>query len=389
MEIPFEKKMRGKALFVRRARFSHINETLLAALRRMRPDIDFDDLDIDDLIPKYGLAFQRCILGTVAEYGLKSLRSRDQLRFCYLRSSAFYRTAQRLIRARSAATDYLFTVQTQSVFNAANRPVPNLVYTDHASLGRDGSAWDEGLGAPSPAWLELEAEIYRDAAHVFTFGSRVRSVLVQRYGLDDSKVSRCGTGANVVPDTPPDFNLARYARRNILFAGIEWERKGGPDLVAAFRKLRVRLPDASLTIVGCTPADAVGVPGCETLGRISRTELARLYQASSCFSVPSRHEPFGNVFVEAGHFGLPVVATTVGEIGDVVRDGENGFRVAPSDPDALADALWRVLHDPVTARRMGQAGNRLTAEYTWDMVASRILAHAPLAPLDSRAGLQP
>ncbi|MGL4236856.1 glycosyltransferase family 4 protein [Tabrizicola sp.] len=373
-----EGQVRGRALFVRRARFSHVNQSLLAALRRQRPDIVFDDLDVDTLLPPRSLAFQTCILRALAEYGPGTLRNRNLLRFRVLRSRAYYHATRRLIREKSTVGGYLFTVQTQSLFNAANGLVPNLIYTDHASLARESSDWDEGLGDPSPAWLALEAAIYRDAAHVFTFGSRVRQVLVDRYGLPEGRATCAGTGANVMPDAPPDLSPARYERRNILFAGIEWERKGGPDLLAAFKALQTRLPDATLTIVGCTPPEAQGVPGCDVLGRVSLPELARLYLAASCLSVPSRHEPFGNVFVEAGHFGLPVVATRVGEIGDVVHDGKNGFRVPPSDPPALAQALWQVLHDPEAASRMAAEGIRITADYTWDTVAARMLAHAPL-----------
>ncbi len=369
-----------RALFVRRARFSHVNQSLLAALRRQCPQVAFDDLDLDRLLPFRSLAFQRCVLGAVSEYGLGSLRNRDLLRYRVLRSRAFHRIAGQLIRTRLASGDYAFTVQTQSLFNAADGRVPNLIYTDHAALAREAGPWDEGLGDPSPAWLDLETRTYQDAAHVFTFGNRVRQVLVERYGIAPDRVSCAGTGANVVPDSPPELEPARYARQNILFAGIEWERKGGPDLLAAFRLLQDRLPEATLTIVGCTPTEAYDVPGCSVLGRVSLAELARLYQSASCFCVPSRHEPFGNVFVEAGHFGLPVVATRVGEIGDVVRDGVNGFRVPPSDPAALSQALWKVLHDPASAGRMGAAGIVATRNYTWDMVATRILAKAPTHP---------
>lgn len=377
MTLP-EGRAKGRALFVRRAKFSHVNQSLLSALRRQRPDIQFDDVDLDDLIPAKSPAFLGCIMGAVAEYGPSCLRNRNRLRFSVLRSRAYYRLSQRLIRERSLSGDYLFTVQTQSLFNAANGRVPNLIYTDHAALAREASQWDEGLGEPSPAWLELEAEIYADAAHVFTFGNRVRRVLIERYGMPEERVTCAGTGANVMPDTPPDLSPARYAGRSILFAGIEWERKGGPDLLAAFRILRSRLPDATLTVLGCSPPEAQGIPGCRALGRLPLPDLARHYRDASCFCVPSRHEPFGNVFVEAGHFGLPVVATRVGEIGDVVHDGRNGYRVPPGDPTALADALWQVLHDPKAASRMGQAGTVITADYTWDKVAEKMLAQAPL-----------
>lgn len=363
----------GRVLFVRLGSFSHVNASLLAALRRARPDLVFEDFDLRAAMPGNSLAFRKCVLGGIAEYGPGSLRSRSRLRFCVMRSAAYFNTARRLILQRAAKADYAFTVQTQTLFNAATGRCPNLIYTDHASRAREASGWDEGLGEPSARWLALESGIYRDASHVFTFGSRVRGVLVDRYGMSPDRVSCAGTGANVRCESGPDFGLDRYRRRSILFAGIEWERKGGPDLLAAFRLLRRRMPDARLTIVGCTPPEAEGVENCVSVGRVTIAELARHYEAASCLCVPSRHEPFGNVFVEAGHFGLPVVATRIGEIADVVHDGVNGYRVPVCDPAALAEALWQVLHDPEQARRMGQAGQGLTRDYNWDTVAARIL----------------
>lgn len=370
-----------RALFVRRASFSHVNASLLDALRRVRPDITFDDLDLNDLMPPKSVAFAKTLLGTIVEYGPSSIRSRHILRYRMLHSVAFHNITRKLIRAAVSRHDYAFTVQTQSLFNAASGDIPNYVYTDNVALERERSAWYVSPGEPSQPWLDLEARIYRDAAHVFTFGSRIRRILVEHYGLADSKATCCGTGANILPATPPNMDLARYARRNIVFAGIDWERKGGLDVLAAFVKLKERLPDATLTIVGCNPPEAAGVPRCTVVGRVSLDVLARLYLDASCLCVPSRYEPFGNVFVEAGHFGLPVVATTVGQIGDVVHDGVNGFRVPPADPEALADALFRVLRDPDEARRMGEASLRTSANFTWDFVAGSILDQACAPPM--------
>ena len=367
-----------RILFVRRGGFSGSNARLLAALRRRRPDVIFDELDVKPFSTGNPMRLMRATLGALREYGVSSLRSRALMRHRIARNRSHFEMVRESLKVWVADRDYVCSIQTQSLFDAATGRFPNIVYTDHAAIARESAAWSDGMGPASRSWLECELEIYRNAAHVCTFGSWIGRLLVDRYGMPESKVSCVGGGASVTPDAPPPTDLARYARRNVLFVGVDWERKGGPDLLAAFRLLRARLPDATLTIVGCSPPEAEGVEGCAVLGRLSPVDVAARYLEASCFCMPSRFEPFGVVYVEAAHFALPVVATTVGDIGDMVHDGENGWRTSPSDPNALADALIRVLEDPETARRMGIAGATKAREWTWDAVAERILVHAPL-----------
>lgn len=365
-----------RVLFVRMGGFSGTNAELLAALRRVRPDVEFEEVDVGTLFGG-GIAFRaRFGLAAVWEYGVRTLRSRRRLRDRTLRTSAFFAAVRRKLKAWVADRRYAFSLQTQSLFDAATGACPHYVYTDHAALVRrvDGAA--DSVERPDPRWLEREGAIYRNAAHVFTFGSSVRRVLIDRYGTPEAKVSRIGAGASVTFTAPPPTDLARYARRNVLFVGVDWRRKGGPDLLAAFALLRERFPDATLTIVGCAPPEARGVEGCTALGKLAAADVAARYRAASCFCMPSRLEPFGLVYLEAAHFALPIVATTVGDTADMVLDEVNGLRVPPADPAALAEALARVLADPVTAQRMGAAGAGMAHEWTWDAVAAQILERA-------------
>lgn len=93
------------------------------------------------------------------------------------------------------------------------------------------------------------------------------------------------------------------------------------------------------------------------------------------FAAPSRSEGLGLVILEAMAAGRPVVASRVGGIPEVVADGETGLLVPPEDAGALAAAIRRLLEDPVTARRMGEAGRqrvaeRYSAERTANLTAS-------------------
>jgi len=93
------------------------------------------------------------------------------------------------------------------------------------------------------------------------------------------------------------------------------------------------------------------------------------------FCLPTRLEPFGIAYLEAMMHRLPVVATRVGAVPDMVLEGQTGRLVEPGDAAALAAALIDVLGDPATARRYGEAGFvRATETYTWQRVGQRIRA---------------
>lgn len=128
---------------------------------------------------------------------------------------------------------------------------------------------------------------------------------------------------------------------------MDWERKGGPELIEAFVQVRKRIPSATLTIAGCSPR--VNTPGCTVLGPVPPSASGSFFEQASVFCLPTRHDPCGFVLAEALAYGLPIVATRVGALPDMVTDGVNGFLVPPRDASAVADALSSVLADEETA----------------------------------------
>ncbi|WP_353471272.1 glycosyltransferase [Salipiger sp. H15] len=368
-----------------RGSFSHINAQLEAALRRVRPEIDLDVIDVAKVFKDDMLGQLRCLLGVQREYGLSSWSSKDMLRYRLSRSQAYYQAVSGVVRDRFDPGDYDFTLQTQSLVNAALPGVPNFVYTDH--VARAGMSSLQGqFGAPSRGWFDCEGEIYAQARHVFTFGPKIRRMLIEQYGLAPEKATAIGAGASVLPSTPVEMTAARFARRRILFVGVDWERKGGPELVEAFKLLRERLADATLTIIGCSPD--VQVEGVEVLGRLPLDQVARHFHEASCFCMPSRLEPFGVVFVEAMQFGLPVVSTDVGDIGSIVVEGKTGHVVPARNAAALSEALFQTLAIPDRALRLGIAAKDRAAQFTWDAVARRIASHFPGEPASAAAELE-
>lgn len=166
-----------------------------------------------------------------------------------------------------------------------------------------------------------------------------------------------------------DWSAPRF-----LFVGAEWQRKNGPAVLAAFSKVREKIPEASLDVVGAHPP--LDLPGVTPHGFLAREDapaqriLDRLYATATCFVLPSLFDAAGIAYLEAGSCGLAVVATTRGGAGEMLTDG--AVLVDPHDPQALVEAML-VLSDPGTARRRGAAAYRNAASSSWREVAGRIV----------------
>ncbi len=148
--------------------------------------------------------------------------------------------------------------------------------------------------------------------------------------------------------------------------------KGFDVALAAFAELAPRFPEARLVVAGDGPARpeleaqarALGVADAvEFQGWVAPERVSELMNSATLVVMPSRwDEPFGLVVVEAALMARPVVASRVGGLAEVVADGETGLLVDKENPAALARALARLLEDPGTAERMGQAARRRAQE---------------------------
>ncbi len=154
--------------------------------------------------------------------------------------------------------------------------------------------------------------------------------------------------------TPPRAPL-------LLGLGRLHENKAFDVLIAAMP----RLPEMHLWLAGSGPLQrqletlAAGSGAAERIHFLGwRDDTAALFAAADIFVCPSRHEPFGNVVVEAWAQGVPVVAAESAGPAALITDGEDGLLVATDDAAALATAIQRIANDPAQAKRLAEAGRR-------------------------------
>lgn len=149
----------------------------------------------------------------------------------------------------------------------------------------------------------------------------------------------------------------------LVFVGDHRDPRKGLDIL--LRAMR-RLPDVELHVLG--PGDNRPEVNVEYLGTVRGPELVREIQLAQALVLPSTTdaESFGMVLIEAMACGTPVVASRVGGVGGVVRDGVDGILVPPSDVDALAAAIKRIVRDAELVEAMGAAGRRRARdEFDW------------------------
>lgn len=123
-------------------------------------------------------------------------------------------------------------------------------------------------------------------------------------------------------------------------------------------------------------------------GALNDADLWAAYEEANVFTLPSRKEGFGIVFLEAMYFGLPVIAAREKGATDVVRDGENGFLVDFGDVEALRQRLTDLFAAPDLRDRLGGNGRSLVAsggEFSFEAFTARCQSWSGKAPLQNLA----
>ena len=278
-----------------------------------------------------------------------------------------------------------------------------LVRREHVSLVHTHSSIDAWLGGMAARLCRVPVvrtrhvsiairrgpnPVYRWLAdRVITSGEAIRRVVLAA-GVPPARVVAIPAGVNLesfrfglkAPEIERELGLGSPVVGSVaMFRGS----KGHPQLLQAFARVRERHPRASLLLVG----DGIRRPWVEQLAREAgladavvftgfRPDVPALLAAMDCFALAStRTEGVPQALLQAFAVGVPVVASRIGGIPEVVTDGETGLLVESDTVPLLAAAIERVLDDPASAAQRARAARALVeTRFSHERSIDRLLA---------------
>lgn len=180
---------------------------------------------------------------------------------------------------------------------------------------------------------------------------------------------------HVIPHgVDPLFACATDGARGpwLLAVGGAMPHKNVRRVVEAFARVRARVPDWRLRVVGWPPPGRGGAEGVEALGWVEDRALADLYRGAGALVHASLAEGFGLPVLEAMAAGCPVVASRIPALVELCEDA--ALYVDPTSVASIAEGLERVLADDALRRRLAERGRARARAFTWEASAARHLA---------------
>ncbi len=237
----------------------------------------------------------------------------------------------------------------------------------------------------------LYRTIHRLAPHIIAHSEFDRDRLRREFGVAQDRVSVIPHGEYGFFDRigpPPDRDQARRELglgkddQVALFFGYIREYKGLDLLLEAWPAVAAAQPAARLLVAG----DPVRLPpprreelaawaerlgALHHFGYVSLADVSRYFRAADVLVLPYREICQSGVLLAGLALGVPVIATSVGGLTEMLRDGHNAVVIPPESPEALARALVRVLGDPSLRTSLAAAGLQTASEHAWPAIGER------------------
>ena len=211
-------------------------------------------------------------------------------------------------------------------------------------------------------------ELYGLPLHLLTVSSWLKSEIIERHGKDSHL---CLNGVDRSTFYPRGHR-ERHELKRIMCIGRPYKWKGMEDLISAIRIVRQTHPQLELIVVS---QHNLMMPKADFPVKIVRAptddDLAREYSMSDVFVNPSWYEGFYLPALEAMSCGVATVTTSIGT-GDYAVNEQNALVVKPRKPDALAQAIIRVLTDESLSSRLAAEGIRTAEQFTWEKTATKV-----------------
>jgi D-inositol-3-phosphate glycosyltransferase len=263
---------------------------------------------------------------------------------------------------------------------------------------KNAIAQDESQRAPQSR-IEGESRIMTTADCLIAATPAEQAQLERLYKADLDKIVVIPPGVDLERFRPMAKDVAKRevgipcGDKTILFVGRIEPLKGIDTMLRAMALIQERYPEAAtntcMAIIGGDPwaedpdeemarlqalRHELDIHDLVTfLGSRDQDILPNYYAAAEMVIMPSHYESFGMVALEAMAMGTPVIASDVGGLAFLVKDGVNGFHVPSRDPEALAERIYTLLTDPNCRETLGRQARQYAQQFAWPIIVERML----------------
>jgi len=228
----------------------------------------------------------------------------------------------------------------------------------------------------------LQLPLLRGAKSIITVSNEIAEILTQKYGIPKRKILVVGSGYDDrITQELRNINLRAETDRSMRIINVAYmlPAKDHRTLLESFARLTKRMKKVHLSLVGDGPlrgeleefCTQQSIHDVEFLGKLPYSDVIKRVANSDVFVLTSVEEGMPNAIIEALALGKPVIATAVGGIPEVVKDGVNGILVPPKSTEHIAKALERLLSDSELRRKLGEAAAESVKDYTWSKIAEK------------------
>lgn len=323
---------------------------------------------LSSLIEKAGLAISRCSQATIGKR-----ISPDHNRILSKRLAKVFNT-----RIRESGCDVIFAALASVEIAYLDTDLP-IVYVSDLNWADMVDYYPSCTSLFEFARQEgesIERTALAKAAALIYPSTWAANTAYAHYGVPVEKVHIVPYGANLEQVPPREMALNRRISETVelLWVGVDWERKGGVIAFDCLKELTVKGINARLTVCGCIPPPKYENQHLRVIPFLNKSvpddldKLSQLYLDAHIFLFPTRAEAFGVVLCEASAHGLPCLTRNTGGIGGAIIDGENGFLLPPdaSGKDYAQKVMW-MIENPLEYQKL-VSGSRDAYEHrlNWD-----------------------
>lgn len=305
----------------------------------------------------------------------------------YRRNISFVKSVCKRIQKRLDKTDYDLVFAPGSIYITylkSDKPIVIWADATFKSLTKSYPQYINFTKKRHKIGNNLEQIAFDNCTKLIFTATWAAESTIKDYNIDKSNIEVVPLGANLIHQHSKNDIIGFNSKKskdevNLLFVGVDWQKKGGDLLLSIFKELKEISPIYKLDVAGSKPSPTPEIEGVTFHGFLNKADntqkdkLDSLYQKAHYFLLPTKAEAFGIVFCEANSYGLPTFGSNLGGVPDIIKDGVNGELIdIKKTPKELAHQIHKYISEGDYTEKSLRAFHHYQENFTWDKSIERV-----------------